>query len=297
MKINVLFFAVVLAGAGILSCNKVDKVSAPKTEKKGITIPSIGRKGTVGGTVKGWRQYTKRDDSLMMLDANLVLHGIARKQFRNLDAFVKEFDRHYTGGKTYRSEFYRKFQYYDDYNHVDAGKYHEQYRSNLQEWCDLNPDAGAPSIAMAGYEIYLAWYARGNGFSDTVTKSGWEKFYSHINRAKEILENAPEASKQDPHYYSLLITIHLASGSSIKDVQSVFEAGQNVEPTYINLYLGMTNYLQPKWYGSNFDDWVKWLDESLKHSSLSDEEKLVIYGTVVRSNVRGVECPYSLIQS
>ncbi len=284
MKMSMLW-GMLLVVFSFSACKESDQETTEAAAQ--IKIRSIGQKVKVGGAVKGWKPYIKRDWQIKRDDANLILHGVARKQFANLEAFVKEFDRRYPDGSSYRSQFYDKFSNYDDYNQVNAGKYHNKYLKNLKKWGDENPDAGAPAIALAGFEIYLAWYARGAGYADTVTDSGWEKFHSHIERAREILENAPSAAKKDPHYYSLWMTIHLVQGGEFNEVQKVFEAGQNIDPTYVDLYLRMTNYLQPKWHGEGIDDWSKWLETVLKHPKLSKEDKLVLYGYIVRKNLKG----------
>ena len=274
----------------LLACEKQDGTGSDDQASgaaAGVKIKSIDKKPTLGGAVKRWRPYVKRDWQLKMDDADLVLHGISRKKFGNLDAFVKEFDRTYSDGETYREQFYDKFENYDDYNSQNAGKYHDTYLNNLKAWYAENKEKGEPAIALAGFEVYLAWYARGGGFARKVTQKGWEGFRKHNERAREILENAPDAAKKDPHFYSLWISIHLAQGGSLQEVQKTFEAGQGISPTYVDLYQRMTNYIQPKWYGENVDDWHKWLVTALKHPKLSDDDRLVLYSDVVRSNIRG----------
>lgn len=274
----------------LLACEKQDEVGSDEQRSGSVAevkIKSIDQTAQLGGAVKGWQPYTKRDWQLKMDDADLVLHGISRKRFGNLDAFVKEFNRTYPDGETYREQFYDKFEDYDDYNRNNAGKYHDRYLNNLKTWYAENQEKGEPAIALAGFEIYLAWYTRGGGFAHKVTKKGWEGFRKHNERARAILETAPAAAKKDPHFYSLWISVHLAQGDSLQEVQKTFEAGQNIDPNYADLYHRMTNYLQPKWYGENVNDWHRWLIAMLKHPKLSDDDRMVLYGKVVRNNIRG----------
>lgn len=128
------------------------------SESKEVVIPSSRKKLATGKATRGWRPYKVNDAKVKWADVNFILHGVARKKFGNLDAMVKNFDKTYADGNTYRAEFYRKFSNYGDYNEVDSGAYHDQYITNLELWRDKHPEMGAPWIALAGFEVNRAWF-------------------------------------------------------------------------------------------------------------------------------------------
>ncbi len=270
------------------SCKKeevADSASDPlEREARVVKIPSIGAKTSTGRAIKDWKPYTVTDWHVMRKDGNLILHGIARKEFGNLSAFVGHFDEKYPNGTPYRTAFYDKFENYDSYNQQNAGAYHDQYLANTAEWIAANPGKAEPEIVLAAFHIHIGWYARGGGYSNTVTKSGAEEFDEQHAKARAVLESASPAARRDPHYHALWIGVHLAQGGDPRDA---FKAGQEIDPTYVDPYLRMTNFLQPKWYGKEFSDWHTWLVEALEHPKLSEEDALVLYGEVVRKNLRG----------
>ncbi len=234
-----------------------------------------------------WVAHTESDADIRFKDANPTLHGVTRKQFATLDKYVARFDEHYPDGITIRESFYNKFSDYDDYNRNNAAKYTNKYLTNLKEWRDIDPKAPTPWICLAKFEIHLAWAARGNSYADKVTEEGWEKFGNHIKNSEEYLTSAPESVKSDPEFYQTALTLALAQGWDYEDAEAMFLEGQDVDPLYVPLYTRMAYYLQPKWHGENPDDWSRWLEHMLKHEKLTEEDRLVIYGYVVRENIRG----------
>jgi len=262
-------------------------VCLAKKNTADVSIPSIGKVGKLGKEKDGWTPFIRRDSDVRMKDADFILHGISRKEFENLDAIVEEFDRQYPSGKFYSENFYNMFKDYRDIGGSSSHKFFDRYRENLKIWAEKNPEAGAPAIARAAFEINLAWAARGGGFADTVSEKAWVKFHQHIKNARTILEVAPELAKQDVNYYDIWLTIHLAEGSDLDEFQKTFEAGADLMPTFTPLYLSMAYALQPKWYGDTPRDWHRWLVNALIDSELSEEEKLLLYGHVVRQNLRG----------
>jgi hypothetical protein len=80
--------------------------------------------------------------------------------------------------------------------------------SLLQKWVTAKPNSITARVALAeAYDGY-AWDARGNGYSNTVTDSGWKLFNQRLEQGKAILDEAaglpekcPEIDLQSSKYW------------------------------------------------------------------------------------------------
>jgi len=238
----------------------------------------------------GWRVFVTTDWDAEYADYNTILHGVSRKQFAQLNAFVETFDETYPSGKTRRQVFYDIFSEYDSINTAQPERYFTQYLDNLEEWRDSEKDdavKGVAQIARANFLINIAWFHRGGGWAHTVSKSQWAKFTENIELAEMALQEAPIEAKEDPHFYQTLLTVAVASGFDKTETESVMREAVANHPDYLPLYSAYSWYLEKKWHGESETDWHDGLVAALDSATMSAEQKNKIYGVVVRSYMRG----------
>jgi hypothetical protein len=115
----------------------------------------------------------------------------------------------------------------------------------LQSWVTARPNSMTARVALAKAYNGYAWFARGNGYADSVTNSGWKLYEERIEKAKATLDEAAALpGKRCPEWYLLMQGI--ADGS---DETAVYEEAVAFEPTYYYYYRAHAMMLLPKWNG------------------------------------------------
>lgn len=130
----------------------------------------------------------------------------------------------------------------------------------LQEWQETVPQSVAAKIATAGFLVDYAWYARGNGYANTVTDKGWSLMRERLAKAKSILESMNTEGISDPYWGSVMLSVALGEGWPKEDYDSLVIYLKERWPTYWNYDWSRSYSLLPRWYGEK-DDWVayaKW---------------------------------------
>ena len=62
--------------------------------------------------------------------------------------------------------------------------------AELQQWVNQKPKSVTAHIALASAYMDYAWLARGSGYADTVSSSGWNQFDSRVAKANQLLDDA-----------------------------------------------------------------------------------------------------------
>jgi hypothetical protein len=119
----------------------------------------------------------------------------------------------------------------------------------IKRWNSLHPESATARIALAGSYVNYAWFARGHGYSDTVSQNGWDLFTERFQLAKTTLLEAARLKDKCPYWFELMQMIALAEGWDKPFEKEIFEKSTAFEPTYYHFYREYANYLQPKWYG------------------------------------------------
>lgn len=123
----------------------------------------------------------------------------------------------------------------------------------LNHWVAAKPRSITARIALADAYTSYAWNARGSGYSDTVTESGWKLFAQRIGKAKEILEQASKLSDKCPQWYAVMQKVALAEGWDLDKATALLEQAVASEPDYYYYYRNHANYLKPQWNGAEGD--------------------------------------------
>lgn len=97
-------------------------------------------------------------------------------------------------------------------------------------------------------EINEAWRARGGGYVDTVSDSGWKGFNTHLAAARKCLTSAWQLYPEQPLAPCLMIYVSLGD-SDIDEMRSWFDRTTAAQIDYAGAWKEMRWGLRPRWYG------------------------------------------------
>lgn len=129
----------------------------------------------------------------------------------------------------------------------------KQHLKLIEQWKDSNPDSVTAPIVLAQAYMGYGWAARGVGYSDDVSQSGWKLFGQRAAKAKEILEHAAEDGVKCPDWFIGMQQVAMAQGWPLDQARALFEKAAKFEPGYQYYYRAFAEYLQPKWSGQEGD--------------------------------------------
>jgi hypothetical protein len=120
----------------------------------------------------------------------------------------------------------------------------------LERWNEQNPNSITVPIALAESYVNYGWNARGSGYSDTVSESGWRLFTERLAKAKAILDRA---SNKCPEWYVAMQEVAQGQGWEIDQLNALLERAVAFEPSYQYVYRAHATILLPKWQGEEGD--------------------------------------------
>lgn len=119
----------------------------------------------------------------------------------------------------------------------------------LRQWVEARPQSVTARVALASAMVGYAWQARGGGYADTVSDSGWQLFGKRLGEAKQILDDASALPTKCPESYLTLMNVAIAQGWNAEDRRALFNQAIATEPTYYYYYRVYATSLLPKWGG------------------------------------------------
>jgi hypothetical protein len=132
----------------------------------------------------------------------------------------------------------------------------EDWREHLQRlerWVKARPDSITARVALAkSYERY-AWAARGTGFSDTVSESGWKLFGQRLEKAKSILDQASSLHPKCPEWYAVMQEVARGQGWDLAREKALLDEAVAFEPDFYYFQRNYAFILLPKWEGKDGD--------------------------------------------
>jgi len=144
----------------------------------------------------------------------------------------------------------------------------------LKKWIAARPDSAAAHIALAEAYVNYAWRGRGDGYANTVSRSGWERFNERIDIAKAALIDAAKTQEKCAYWYEVMQAIALAQGWDKSQARELFDDAATFAPNYYHFYREYANFLLPKWYGE--DGEMQAFAEEVS-SRLPDRDGSIIY--------------------
>ena len=132
---------------------------------------------------------------------------------------------------------------------------------HLQHWVTARPKSTTARVALARAYLTYAHDARGSGYANTVSDSGWKLFGERTAEAKRILDEASALPTRCPEWYVDMLLVAQNQSWDPAQARSLFEEAFKFEPGYYYYARVLAAYLLPKWSGEAGDT-EKFLQET-----------------------------------
>lgn len=131
----------------------------------------------------------------------------------------------------------------------------EFFKRNAEAVTALAQDQGESylwlALVLAGdKEINAAWAARGGGWADSVSSSGWTAFYTHLAAARKSLTRAWRLEPRRPRAPALMMTVALGT-SGVTEMREWFDRTTEIQLDYAPAWREMRWGLRPRWFGDD----------------------------------------------
>ena len=130
----------------------------------------------------------------------------------------------------------------------------------LHRWVKARPESITARVALALACLDYAHDARGSGYANTVSESGWKLFEERTAEARRILKEAWRLPSKCPEWYVAMQMVSVNQGWSVTEARALFEEANKFEPEYYTYARDLAYYLLPKWSG-DAGDTEKFLQE------------------------------------
>jgi hypothetical protein len=121
----------------------------------------------------------------------------------------------------------------------------------VQRWVSTRPESITARIALATTYANYGEDARGPGFTETVSESGWRLLGERTAKARQVLEEASTLAAKDPEWYVAMQQVALLQGWESAARQALLEQAVRFEPAYYYYYRMYGFSILPKWGGED----------------------------------------------
>jgi hypothetical protein len=119
----------------------------------------------------------------------------------------------------------------------------------LEAWVTARPKSITARVALARAYLMYAYDARGHGFANTVSDSGWKLFENRTTQAKQILDEASTLPTKCPEWYVDMLLVAQNQSWDMDRARALFDEAFKFEPGYYYNARVLAAYLLPKWSG------------------------------------------------
>jgi hypothetical protein len=92
----------------------------------------------------------------------------------------------------------------------------------LHRWAKARPESITARIALALAYLDYAHDARGSGYADTVSESGWKLFKERTAEARRILKEASTLTTKCPEWYVAMQVVSVNQSWSVTEARALF---------------------------------------------------------------------------
>ena len=125
--------------------------------------------------------------------------------------------------------------------------------AGIQKWIAAYPDSAIARLALATAYLDYAGFARGTGYANTVSQSGWDLYANRTRLAEKVLLEAAQLKEKSPYWYDAMQVVALYQGWDKAQARELVDEAGAFEPAYYLYYRRYANFLLPKWYGEQGD--------------------------------------------
>jgi len=129
----------------------------------------------------------------------------------------------------------------------------QQHMELVERWRQQYPRSITAPIAVAESLVRYAWDARGSGYSNSVSDSGWKLFGERLAKAKEILEQNSALASKCPDWYLAMELVAQAQNWHLDQATALLQRAAAFEPGYQYYYRVHVNHVLPQWGGDEGD--------------------------------------------
>ncbi|MBS1850409.1 MAG: DUF4034 domain-containing protein [Acidobacteria bacterium] len=180
-----------------------------------------------------------------------VADMLAQEKFRELDCLADSLRANKTkfaGGMWKIHAFYQglKDPVINQHATEDDWQTHLQL---LEKWSAQEPESMTARVALASSYQGYAWFARGNGYSGSVSDSGWQLFGERMAKSAFILRQASSLKAKCPEWFLAMQVVAQAQGWDVAQANELFEQAFAFAPDYYYFSRAQAALLLPKWLG------------------------------------------------
>lgn len=143
----------------------------------------------------------------------------------------------------------------------------------LKKWKQQMPESITARVALGKAYLHYGWFARGSGYSKTVTDQDWHTTQDRVKLAYDELMDAQKLRAKCPQWFETMLYIAMAQSWSDEEYDALLTDAVNFEPDYYYFYYDVGMKSLPRW-GGHKGDWEKFAAAILK---LDSKEKNIIY--------------------
>jgi hypothetical protein len=156
----------------------------------------------------------------------------------------------------------------------------------LQQWISTRPKSITARVALAEFYVSYGENARGPGFADTVSESGWRLLGERTAKAKQILEEAQTLPTKCPEWYLAMQELALYQNFEPSEKLALLAKAVKFEPTYYYYYRMYADHIQTKWGGGK-GEVAKFLEQAA--DAIGGDAGDILYFRVAGTLICGCE--------
>jgi len=128
--------------------------------------------------------------------------------------------------------------------------YAERTLARQKEWGAQNPHSDGAAITSAMFWNGYAWHARGGGYANSVTETGWQLFRERLQKAERILLDSRSYASDNPVWYYVYINVALGLGWDKQQILDLYREAAGKEPQFYWNSFAAARAALPKWGGN-----------------------------------------------
>jgi hypothetical protein len=123
-------------------------------------------------------------------------------------------------------------------------------RQRLEEWRARFPGSVTARVALARFPLAYAWFARGNGYANSVSPEAWALMRQRTEEALTALQALDAGAKEDPGWATAMLDVAFSQAWPRERFEALYETAAAKHPDYLAIYFSYANYYEPQWFGS-----------------------------------------------